>query len=157
MDIRTIDRVNQIRKTTGLQAVELPNVMFRNICVPTLDINPRYASFSKTAGSVTTGNAAIYTTPLDKDTYITSITVGYIKDATCDTATSISNGVFTVIDGLTTYIVPVPCLTLTAQSYNFNVVFPYPMKIDRGVAVVFSGSYTAGSCARVANITGFWI
>jgi len=125
--------------------------------IPVVNVNPKdykeskYATLSKT----NTGTATIYTTDLNKDTFLTSVQLSFAKDATCDAATG-SVVLQAIPFGLTsqTAIVSIATITLTAQSGNIFLEFNKPVKIARNTAIQIGGfSYTVGIMSRQATIT----
>lgn len=120
---------------------------------PTIEVNPRINIVrNQTTGN--TGTNALYTTPTDKDFYLSTIGFSFIKDAVCDSAT----GDFTLsafIDGTARVLIGLPIITLTAQTDSVFVSFPIPIKIDRGTQMNFTGTFGAGVCRRHAFLTGY--
>lgn len=108
----------------------------------------------KQAGSNVSGNVPVYTTPSDKDFYLTSVTLSYSKNVTCDVA----NGAYrlsVVIDGVTTYIASIALQTLTADNSNLSLNLSTPVKIDRGTSIATTNSFTAGAFIRQVCISGY--
>lgn len=104
---------------------------------------------------VSSSAATLFTTPSDRDFYLTSASLSLIKDATCDKATG-SLAINATINGSTRAILSLPTLTLTAQNIAVANNFSNPIKIDRGTAIQRSTfSFTAGTAAFDATITGY--
>ncbi len=101
------------------------------------------------------GALTVFTTDSFRDTYVTDIFVGLIKDAACDTA----DGQFVitaVIDGNTVSLVQLPLLTLTAQNQNVHISLKYPIKLDRNTSVFIANSaFAAGKMRRTATVYGY--
>lgn len=116
--------------------------------IPILSQQNRYIT------ATSTGSQTIYTTPAEKDFYLTSATVSIIKDATCDMATG-AVVILVTVNGVQSAVIGISTLTLTAQSDSVSVSFKYPIKIDRSSTVVMGGTFTAGACVRTGCITGF--
>lgn len=108
----------------------------------------------RSVSSQSTGNMSAYTTPTDKDFYLTAIQASFAKDATCDVASG-PGRVSVVIDGATQYILEFALLTLTAQSDAVVIVFPYPVKIDRTSSIAWTNTFTAGAMARTLTLVGY--
>jgi len=123
---------------------------------PTIEIERRI-NIVKTTGQGATGTFAIYTTPTDKDFYITNIILHYIKDAACDLATG---GVWSLsanIDGTSQALVSLSVITLTAQDELLILQFDKPLKIDRGNAINSNGTFGAGAMRRNVTIYGYTV
>jgi len=104
--------------------------------------------------SSSSGNISLYTTPTDKDFYLTGILLSIVKDATCDVATGTIN-INTVINGATRRVADIAVLTTTAQSQSVVVSFPFPLKVDRNVAFTISGTFTVGNMSRTGVLQGY--
>lgn len=111
------------------------------------------ANITLTSSSASSG---IYTTPADKDFYLTSCDLSFIKDAACD----INSGAFFIriyVDGTPRYI-GIARLTLTAQHSVLSHDFQVPIKIDRNTTLtLIAGTFTAGSCISNATIIGYTV
>jgi len=121
---------------------------------PVIEGNRQVCNVARHGVQTTTGSITVFTTPSDRDFYLNSVYAAFNKDATCDSAT----GVYTLsstFDGTTRRLLDFPIFTTTAQSNEMTISFPIPLKVDRNVAIAFSGTFTAGACVRCAGITGF--
>lgn len=152
---------NELRDVLKLQAGrdQFPQLA-ENKIVPVIDVNPKHA---RVAGVVvsqvksTTGTQTMMTTATNKDFYITGATFSFIKDATCDIASG-SISLYTQIDGAGGLaFITFPVLTTTAQSGYLSLSFTTPIKVDRGVAISFNGTFTAGAMVRAASIIGYYV
>lgn len=106
----------------------------------------------KRATRNTTGAATVYTTPTDKDFYLSGFTVSYEADAACDT-TAID--MRTTVEGNTVYIIELAKLTLTAGRETVPVTLRFPIKIDRGANITLNSSFTVGNIRFTAQIFGY--
>lgn len=102
------------------------------------------------------GTLTVYTTPSDKDFYLTNITFSLAKDVTCDVATGRS-GVTAFIDGVNKELLSIAFITLTANLETVSIQFNKPFKIDRNTAIANGTTYTAGAMSRVVNIQGYTV
>lgn len=102
--------------------------------IGTIPVTP-VCNIIKSVSSITT----IYTTPADKDFYLTSCTLTMAK-AAGDTATSIV--IQAAVGGVTTVLVRLSGITLTAERDSLFCPFPVPIKIDRGSAIALAGGGT---------------
>lgn len=105
----------------------------------------------------TSGAQTLYTTPNDKDFYLTSVLMTIVKDATCDMASNVYN-LTAVVDGVTISLGTIAILTLTAQSEVISRDFTIPIKIDRGSSIFLTANtFTAGTMSRSATICGYTV
>jgi len=123
---------------------------------PTIELIPK-ANITSTVSRTATGSSTIYTTPSDKDFYLTNINLGMIKDVACDVATGTVT-VTAVIDGVSKSILGLPVISLTAQQINDNIDLQrVPLKIDRGTNISMSSTYTVGVMVRTCTINGYTV
>ncbi len=105
-------------------------------------------------GGGITGLITGYTTPANKDFYLTGLSFSIAKDAACD-ATSGNISVTGVIDGQVVAIATISGITLTALQDTITMQFPFPLKLDRNTAITQTYNFTAGVCRRVINVHGY--
>jgi len=100
----------------------------------------------------TTGNNNVYTTPSDKDFYLTGFYFSWQTDAAADN-TNIT--VFASINGVTKNLFRASKLTLTASSGSVYVPLAIPVKIDRGSVMGSSATFTVGACTHAVGFHGY--
>lgn len=135
--------VNKIPSTLG------------NQIIPTLEVNPLINAICDVVAQTTASNttaATIYTTPTDKDFYLTSLTLSIIKDAT---STSTFSDVRTTINGASVILTRIAGFTLTAQNSNMSLTLPIPVKLDRGVAITVNNGTNVANITSIGCIQGF--
>lgn len=124
--------------------------------VPTILINDDvyYAdeSFSEHTTATNDSSEVIMTTDSVKDTYISSVTLGVIKDTT---ATSTLSAITCVIRGVTKTLVSIPGITLTAQSEMVSASFSPPIKVDRSSAITMTATTATGNIKNSGSVSGF--
>lgn len=126
--------------------------------VPVMEVNPklmRRCNVLRSGSSAVSGSISLYTTPTDRDFFLTSLHLGIIKDAACDIATGAVNLGITV-DGTARNFISIPVITLTAQNIVRDVAFCTPIKVDRGTSISITGTYTAGVMSRTGGLSGFY-
>lgn len=136
----------------------IPNQLAEKV-VPVMEVNPkllRRINLLVGGTSTTTGTKTIYTTLTDRETFLTGFSISFIKDVTCDSATG-SYLLTAVINGTTVNLSSMAIITLTAQSSLNNYTFAHPIKLDKGTAISFTGSFTAGVCSRGFCINGYTV
>jgi len=115
------------------------------VITPVISLKP-VANIVKSATTATT----IYTTPTDKDFYLTSLYLSVAKDA-AQTGTSAS--ITAIIDGVTVNLLSFISITLTASEVADNIVFNTPIKIDRGTAIATVASNWTSSRSGLTGYT----
>lgn len=152
--IQNIDAIRAIRVQAKIPNVEpAPNELGRT-CVPVMDMTPRFhrTGLSFVTSQTTTGTFTLHTASTTRETSLTSLQFGIAKDATCDIATG--NVAFNaVINGVTTSIMRLAVLTLTAADAFNTLTFPDPILIDKGSIVTMTGTFTVGLCSRTGGAT----
>jgi len=121
----------------------------------TYDLNPNFANVVSSSNTTITGDITIYTTPTARDFYLQSIIASYVKDATCDLSTGGNIIVSGTAGGISRRFVVFPVITLTAQSQMVSIVFPKPIKLDKGTTIIMSGGFSVGVLVKSCQITGF--
>jgi len=112
-------------------------------------------NINKGINSEVTGAINVYTTPTDKDFYLTSATFSMCKNAACDQGTGTLSLTGTVEGTTGIKLMGISTITLTAQDQTIHTPFEPPIKIDRGTILQQSASFTAGTMARLICIKGY--
>ena len=124
--------------------------------VPTLLVNDLvYYSQMPLIETGTATNATsttIFTTNSSYETYITSFTLGLIKDVT---ATSTASALTAVIGGVTKTLISIPGITLTIQNSIISASLPTPLRIDRSSIVAVTNTTATGNVTATASVRGF--
>lgn len=136
---------------------KVPNQIADKV-VPVIDVNPKHSRNTNLVkvgvlANSTSGN--IFTTDSIKDTYITGVQLGYIKDATA-TTTLISVAVTLEEQGSTT-IVSLPSLTLTAAYDSIFIPFNNPLKLQRSTTPTVRSATNVGNISANAVLYGFTV
>jgi hypothetical protein len=118
----------------------------------TVDIGPKSTTLVKIGTAATTSASVFYTTPADKDFYLTFINLAYTKDVVCNgTGVTVSG----VIGGLTIALLTLVSNTVTLYQDHAEVNFSFPVKLDRNTPITLSGAFGAGTMYKAACIGGF--
>jgi len=143
--------LNTFRDVAAVQEQIVPSEL-RNDVQPSLDLNPQFTDVLKTVeiSGTTTGTA--YTTPTDKDFYLTYYHLSMTKDAVSDNTGVLMNA---TIQGKSSRIAQISTQTTTAGSFQTTMAFAYPLKIDRGTLITCSGSTTGGTLIKNLIVAGF--
>lgn len=119
---------------------------------PVYSVNPSKANLVRSIAQTISAAATIYTTPSSKDFYLTSIQLSYTKDATFD-----GNAVYisVVVDGATHIIACLAANSTVKDHDHLEMNYTFPIKIDRNSVIQICGTFTAGTCSKLACISGF--
>jgi hypothetical protein len=105
----------------------------------------------RSASKTTTGTTPIYTTPADRDFFLTNLFLSNVTDASCDNTSIfiqfVQNGV--------TYYLLFPKITLTAFSGNTQLNLSVPIKVDRASNISISSTFTLGTSTSHGVIVGY--
>lgn len=133
---------------------KIPNELAEKI-VPTFETNPKLLRRINIVASASANNAVtgtIYTTPIDKDFFLTSIDLSMIKDVT---STSIYTDVEIKINGQTKTILYINGFTLTVQNISKIISFPIPIKLDRNSTITVNNNTNVANISSYCTITGY--
>lgn len=103
-------------------------------------------------GSGASGNLPIYTTPTNKDFYLTSFSITGMSDVLADNSYI---ALTCVINGLTQYLFYRAKISLTVDSFCQTQSFAVPIKLDRGSVIQAVNIFTVGSSSVSACIQGY--
>jgi len=143
------------RRITALLNIrngEVFNNDVQNQIVPVLEVNRPYIEVSRASTNNNSVGNTIFTTPADKDFYLTNITVSSCKDAT---ALATYTRVYTTISGQTQVLVEIPHITGQVKSNDVCITYPFPIKIDRGVTIAISRDNATGNISGGFSIQGY--
>jgi hypothetical protein len=149
-----ITRSSVIRKAVDeLQVMPMPSPEAMDKAIALVyPVNAKYTDVVKRTSTTLTANITVYTTPSDKDFYLTFLQLAITKDVVSDL---ISCFMQTTILGSATTIGQISLQTLTATSDTLVMTFPHPIKIDRNAAIILAGTFAAGTCTKFISIGGF--
>lgn len=110
------------------------------------------ARIVRSTSSAATGPTTVYTTPSDKDFYLTGFTFQAFCDAVADSS---GYNMELVIDGATRNIAQVRKPSLTAGSFTQTHDFSKPLKIDRGTTIIIRQTFSVGASTQAGIIYGY--
>lgn len=150
-----INRSSIIQNSADLMNLQsgrdkLPAVSIDNV-QPVIEVGPKFSNITRHTSSNATGSVTIFTTPLDKDFYITSAFLTLTKDATSD---NVSTGILIYQGGTTRDILNIRSQTTTTLTMVLTNNYSYPIKCDRGTNITLFGTMSAGTMQKEAGITG---
>lgn len=129
--------------------------------IPVVDVNPKHSrisNFSTDSFRTASSTGTVYTTPLNREFYLTGISGSFIKDAANDHPTGVAYLCGVMIDGVQKYIAQLATITLTAQSGGYAINFSHPLKIDKNTSIIIPGvTIGVGNFSRTLSIYGFHV
>lgn len=157
---RNNNPAKQLNNATGYMGYSQDNVISEidQKFQPSIETNPLAVNVSnivRGSTSSTSGLITVYTTPTDRDFYLTGITSSFIKDSTCDSSTGAYTITITPEGDSSKFLYAFPIITLTAQNQSLSNTYPFPIKLSRNSSIIFGGTFTVGVCVRNIGITGF--
>ena len=155
--VKNNDTIRELVKGANLQTGfdEVPSDLARSI-VPTLEINAEMFRKSTIVRKGTASNATsatAYTTPADRDFYLTGCSLSVTKDAT---STSTNSDIEIVPFGdIAVNILTISGLTLTAQSDTTNIILPFPLKLARSSTIKVLNTTNVANVRAIGCAIGY--
>lgn len=157
-----INRTDVIQKAVNdlalsLSADKVPTETLDKVQL-TYSLNKQFSNFVVRAGATASGTNTVTLPSIDSrsDIYVTALDFSIIKDATCDVPTSnLTLSGTPEGSGISTNLLSIPVITLTAQSERVTITLPFPLKIKPNTNMTFTGTFTVGVMVRSATIYGF--
>lgn len=153
--INNADLKRAFSDSTKTQLSEQPNLIDNSKVTPVIDVTPlnhKTLDFGIAVSADNAVAATLFTSSANADTYLTSGTLGWIKDAT---STSTLATIRAVVNGGTFILAAIPGITLTANAQTISFVLPYPVKIDRNTAVTLTSSTNVANIKITGVIHGY--
>jgi hypothetical protein len=121
---------------------------------PVVEVGRRHINIIRNATATNSTSASIYTTPADKDFYLTSASLSVIKDVT---AVSVRSDIqaFGADDGITRQILTISGITLTPQSETISISLPFPFLVKRNTSITTNNTSATANIVQSATITGY--
>jgi len=121
-------------------------------------LNKQFSDFVVGSSSASTGTLTLPLPSISSgaEIYLTSISLSIAKDATCDLATGFVSAFLTPDStNISTAILRIPVITLTAHTESITLSLPYPIKVKSGTSITCTGTFSAGVYGRSITLTGF--
>lgn len=155
-EINNSELIDEVVKTSGIQTVQGIPRQLGNQIIPVLDVTSKNVKIAQEVHEENAKNASfatLFTTPTDKDFYLTGCTLAVIKDAT-STSTKSRLQIHPEEKGETN-ILSIAGLTLTAQSETISLNLRNPVKIKRGTNIRVYNATSVANINATATIVGF--
>lgn len=138
---------------------KVPDVLDENL-KPVIIINdlPIRLKFPivRSGNTTTSGTNTIYTTPSDRDFYLTGATLSNQSNSTADnTAIQLNITPFGDNTGAVRSILTIAKQTTTAINETISISINPPIRLARNVAINTSSTFTVGASTTTASIIGF--
>ena len=145
---------NWAQRIFNLRSDSLSSEVGENI-IPVVNITPTI-NIARGISSSVTGSSTVYTTPTDKDFYLTNITMELTCDSTAD-LTSVS--ITVTVEGVSRSILVIPKQSLTAVSNLTNSLNlqTLPLKLDKGTNVLLNKTFTVGTMTGHVQMFGYTV
>jgi len=134
-------------KGDNLSVEVMPNIQ------PTIEIK-RYCDIVRQTNATNVTSQTIFTTPADKDFYLTSCALGVMKDAL--NASTVEN-LQGAVAGVGRVFLSIPSITLTAQTANITQTFDPPIKLDRASTIDLASTSAVATIRMTGCITGYTV
>ncbi len=125
--------------------------MVSDFIQPVIQIRP-IANIVRHQTATTTGTTTIFTTPTDRDFFMTGLFLSVQADATADMG---SVDISANVDNVNRNLARISHISLTATAREMVRSFATPIKIDRGVSITCTKSFSVGSASFSMGIEGF--
>lgn len=152
MENKSIEYPLQLRKEFNIPLAENVTLPVNNSIQPVYEVKKKICNIVRSSTATNSTSSTIYTTPSDKDFYLSSYVLTVIKDAT---ATSISTRISVIIDGATQVLSRIDGITLTAQAHTITLGLPIPIRIDRSTNIVVTNTTAVANVIGAATIVGY--
>jgi len=153
------DTLKELREAISIQqGVDALPLQISNFIQPVVEINPklmRRNNVCKQGSLIATGSTTIYTTPADKDFFLTGIHLQTMNDAAADNATI--NILATLEGDASSIIFQFRKISLTAFNATQFIPLCCPIKLKRNTTIVLNSVFTVGVSVSSASITGYFI
>ncbi len=126
--------------------------------VPVVNINPkdyREVNFVIQGGQSTTGSITALITDSVATTFLTGYQISYWKDVTADN-TNVQ--LLTTLNGVANSVLFYSrSPSVTAKDFYASRELTVPIKLDKGVTVLLTGSFTVGAMVRTIVLYGYTV
>ncbi len=147
--------INAVRLQQGRE--NIPS-KFADTIVPTVETNPKllkHVNIFKSRMEDTNNVFIIYTTPTDKDFYLTYASLIVTQPAT--TTNTLTDITAILESGLTVKIVTTPKVTTSSRANPAMNKYEsaFAIKLKRGTTIILTNTFSAGECIASATIGGY--
>lgn len=147
----------EITQGAKLQTAEgkIPNELAAQV-VPVMEVNPKLlkpAKIVRYVAATTNATNTLYTTPTDKDFYLTGCMLTSAQDAASD---NVGCNIRCSIDGAYQRVIQTTNIASTAGTNQLSVnLGSHPVKVDRGTVIYGAHGGTVGVTRLSAAIWGY--
>lgn len=155
VDIQSKEVIDKMSDELKIQpALALPRGLVNSI-QPVYSVNPpKIVNIVKQISRSTTGSPTIFTTPSDRNFYLTSISFSATANSSADNTTYLVTAVPKNQSSSST-LLELRKTTLTAFNGNQFNNYPIPLLLEKGTAITMGSTFSAGTSVHSATITGY--
>ena len=153
-NITNDEMTKEVSRVLGHQIENKP-LMDTSKVILVAEVNPKmlkYANVVVRANSSSTGTTTVYTTPTDREFYLTSICISFSATVANDQVLLYLSGVF---GGVAIRLIDINLNTLTVQNQLYNKEYHTPVRLDKGTAILLVKAFTAGAGVYSCTICGY--
>jgi hypothetical protein len=135
---------------------QIPSELAEKV-IPVMEVNPkllRIANIVKSTSATNSTSAIIYTTPTDKDFYLTGANISNIKSAL---STSTFSAINVILKGanVSNILLNLTGITLTAANGAYSQNFIPPILLKRGSEITITNSTNVAEIKSSGQIIGY--
>lgn len=144
---------NSFIDVLGLNPIQdrIPDTVIPSV-QPVFNVGATRCDVCRYADASNSTAVTVYTTPVDKDFYLSSVVLSVVKDAT---ATSVRSAVVVRVDGTDQRVISIPGFSTTAQNQTVSITLSPPIKVDRNTVVSLTNSTNVANVTASACIQGY--
>lgn len=142
---------NWFRRIFNFKVGDMPTSQVSDIIIPVIPVLP-IANIVETGTVTNATSGTVFTTPTDKDFYLTGASLSMIKDVLSQ---SVSTDLRAVLRGITIFPLTIRSISLTIQNDSKAQIFNPPIKLDRGTTVTITNSNATAEITASATIYGY--
>lgn len=156
VDIQSKEAIDKISQELKVQpSMAIGRKLSENVqMVFEVGDNKTFQQIVEGSGDVNTASIVVFTTPTDRDFYLTGATLSMIKDVN---ATSTLTQLRVVIRGAIKSILRISGISLTVQDGAISFQPCVPIKLDRNTTIDIVNTTAIAAIRADASITGFLI
>lgn len=145
--------VQDLQRILNPKVGQIPTSLVGDVLVPVVIIG-RYANIVSASSRAVTGTGIFFTTPANKDFYLTSLYMSSASDATADNVRTVLR---VSVKGVLHELLVLRKITATETVQSQFMPFPMPLKLDRGTNINIITAFTAGAETAEFSLTGYTV
>ena len=149
-----IERITKlIRLMTSADVV--PSELAEKV-LPVLEVSPeKIVNHGGSSNKIVTGLSTLFTTPTDRDFFLTSYSLLNQSDVSADNI--LVTYQVTLASGEQINLIELAKITLTVYQESVTKALNFPIKLKRGSNIVFGSTFTVGVSKTSSSFTGYTV